>query len=127
MKANELRIGNLVTYGITDTKIEGIQPSYVWTDFQVGLISIKEIRGIPLTKEWTDKIDPMSNGTLTVTSDKGVLNYKDGFAFIHSGLGDDDSYGFKVKVDYVHEIQNLVTDLFKIKLNFKLQHDEQAN
>ena len=121
MKANELRIGNYVYFGKTETKL-----------FCVDLLNIafekikntkSEIQPIPLTEEWLIKFG---------FNQDEILNYRynsewklDGknYDFIYIDIDDkdiciNDSWNHR-KIKYVHQLQNLYFALTGEELKIK--------
>lgn len=131
MKTNELRVGNYLQGKDTECVVTAIlNEDDVDVDNLNNRFAVHAdlpyqpcLYPIPFTNEWANRIEPKnydSYGSLSVASDKGVLNYSGGICYIHSGLGDDGSYGFKLQIKYVHQFQNIVKDLFGIEIKFKL-------
>ena len=113
MKANELRIGNLVYSGLNSKDVIEVYPMFI-----VQLSKIENethnIKPIPLTEEWFYKL-----GGLRFNLDAEKKHYqiglftfrleKDGFIL----LNDDNTecfFGFK-PIRYVHQLQNLYFEL----------------
>ena len=91
---------------------------------------IKDLKGIPLSEdilikagfvkieaEWADKIEQPDmvmrfsdneehRGGKEIFIALGNSPYEKG-VYVYSGLGDPESYGFKVEVKYLHQLQNL--------------------
>ncbi len=104
MRAEELRVGNLVFDGITNEKVSSSMLHYGWRN--------ENYKGIPLTEEWLLKFGFVKYNN---NYDKSISKYKK----IGLGLnGDRWYYGINIKLsgyysdmigylDYVHQLQNL--------------------
>lgn len=121
MKANELRIGNLVNRLGETTKITAIQTidvggiGYVST-LKSGAITTSQIEPIPLTEEILLKcgfeIFPWGY-VIKSSNDFGIrLNLK---SFVYEVSGNS-----AVKVNYLHQLQNLYFSLTGEELKIKL-------
>lgn len=110
IQANELRIGNYVTTGITQTQVEGItkhDPERFYVDllYVKSLIPIAEIEPIPITEEWLLRFGFEKDSRLTYKNknkfyiwecnDPNDSIYKQGF------------YWEEIHLPYVHKLQNL--------------------
>ena len=99
IQASELRIGNWVTDEFKDArKLISVEKTAV--EFEHGIRNIyKNLKPIPLTEEWLEKFDWEKEGIYYDSFEKSF--------YVFSGLGDPSSYGKKVKLEYVHQLQNL--------------------
>jgi len=116
LKANELRIGNYLTDEL-GAKLDydglGIVSKIYDNTFDIQDVSYKGgkinainvMSPIPLTEEWLLKFGIMEWWQKEL-GNKGAIHYNEGHFYIYSGMGDCDSYGFKIKIDYVHQLQN---------------------
>ena len=105
MKANELRLGNLVDLGNRIAKITEIYPlACMVADLeqtQDTLESYERVTGIPLTEEWLLKF-----GFVINTKDLNFWNHKicihalDNKFYVLQEQG-------RVYLDYIHQLQNL--------------------
>lgn len=100
MKANELRIGNLIMWNDTQTKVT---PEHL--TMLLGKHSFRAA-GVPLTKEWIEKFGFVDEDNKTWQNEialypahitVGGYNYNASF-FEHHNL---------INVQYVHQLQNL--------------------
>jgi len=102
MKANELRIGNLIYNGIGE--IISVN-SYTISYFEIGEATLGKFKSIPLTEEWLlkfgfhesplDEIIIFRNGKFSLSR-----NAKHHYSVGYNG-------GFMRFVQYVHQLQNL--------------------
>ena len=128
MKANELRIGNLVAYGVRPVPIKTIHTESVLKkevhvcvelneDFNHYCIAVSEVKPIPLTEEWLLKF-----GFTRHHADyyNDVILLKDGINFDNGEqydclkvkiypheLGSAQSVKGDLQIKYVHQLQNL--------------------
>lgn len=128
MEANELRIGNLVNYELMDSecKVRGLGEDCLWlngTKFG-GPVGIDLFKPIPLTEEWLlkfgfsniegefrmDMPNPFNNKSVF----ESIIFFQDGDGFAQfiiqeSGedLGMTHNSFVPVKIEYVHQLQNL--------------------
>lgn len=102
MKANELRIGNLVYGVITHRVIKSINEDY-YTDTYNNSTLIRDAKPIPLTEEWLVKF----GWELTpLNASFKRYNRKSGFMIIE--VYDDNKFWAEyIYVKYVHQLQNL--------------------
>jgi hypothetical protein len=120
MKANELRIGNLVCYSEDNTifKIYAIERDGFSVENQIEATWIEcgEFEPIPLTEEWLKKNGferKGLNGYLTIFTPCGKgLVFKDNY-FIFAGVT------IETPIKYVHQLQNLYFALTSEELTFK--------
>ncbi len=118
MKANELRIGNIVNVGIIENMLEsgvhvGKGKCYIYSEFEP----------IPLTEEWLLKF----GFEITYSSNFRLkLDHKThneiGFDFSH--VADNSMEGFRfyghyIKIQYIHQLQNLYFALTNKELTLK--------
>jgi hypothetical protein len=129
MKANELRIGNLVMHYNDLCTVIGyyddifIAQSFDKIDFKSNVFNLQPI---PLTKEWLLKfglIEYIDFGVKMGTYDKMPLC---GFTYsIHTKKvmimhkGNSISHWLNINIDYVHQLQNLYFALTGEELTFK--------
>lgn len=111
MKANELRINNLVNYQEDGTlfNVIGIDNLgiSVKNDIEETWIELNQFEPIPLTEEWLLKFgfDKIYSSAMHTTFSNGtILNY---YVWHKSGNQYADIYGAKIKCQYVHQLQNL--------------------
>lgn len=123
MKANELRLENLVesleAVLTVDTITSGSSVDLRTAEGKIYNTPLELCKPIPLTEEWLVKF-----GIYTYESkeflNKGVVYYSsDNVFYIYSGMGDEDSYGFKIEIKYVHQLQNLYFALTNEELIIK--------
>lgn len=106
MKANELRIGNLLEFRVT-CKVCEIQENCFYVNDELGTEyknTICDIKPIPLTEEWLLKFG-FENDTITATKkgfDFSIGFYASGF-YLCKSL--DEMFGVEIK--HVHQLQNL--------------------
>jgi hypothetical protein len=132
MKANELRLGNWVDNGGGDNYI--IDTSWMMDIMNEAQVNngMAEVKPIPLTEEWLDKFRDKDEDVIEWTSPFHSYRYcfdnskvyilknyfdvvinDDGVFFILQGLDDNSerSTGYydtaDVKLEYVHQLQNL--------------------
>jgi hypothetical protein len=115
MKANEIRLGNLVTYDGRVFEIDTIAkefPTLNTIEFGIGVVDWMNINSIPLTEEWLIKF---GFGDARITNRLYTRKKTDGFygfyinketmsycTFDYEGTIDD-----IIKIEYVHQLQNL--------------------
>lgn len=125
MKAEELRLGNLIRYGnpihkdLPIHKITGIMAHSFWLDGSVVSSENSNVIGIPLTEEWLLKF---GFETDTITFDK--MNFRIGhFAgvneFIWLPNGSLNSHKYGVILTFAHQLQNLFYALTGQELTLK--------
>lgn len=145
MNVAELRIGNLVLKAIAWQK-ESFMP-IIFSDnaykvdsigfYDVSLhdfpeykecceVVLNNISGIPLTEEWLVKFGATSKnydyelGYIKYdreASDYGCECEKSNFWIVPNG--DDDYYRIPIKLEYVHDLQNLYFELYRKELTLK--------
>lgn len=99
MKISELRIGNWVTDGFGNcVKVTGIISENNTSGYKT-----ETLKPIPLTAELLAKIGFEE----CIYPNGGCMVRRDDKYFVFSGLGDAESYGFEVKLKYLHQLQNL--------------------
>lgn len=121
MKANELRIGNLVSEMVLETvPISGIEPKHVWVTVNDELqyhLDVYSLIPIPLTEEWMNKLgfegieNPNHTNSIVYTNHSNI-------EIIYSKFG----YNLRdinVQVKYVHSLQNLFFALTSEELIIK--------
>ena len=111
MKAEELRIGNLV-HDVLNNNAKRINQENL-CDFANGYVSFEPI---PLTEEWLLKFgfdETIVEGYPIYQSDKGFIveYYKDESVFL--------ILDFEVRIKYVHQLQNLYFALTGLELTIK--------
>jgi hypothetical protein len=116
MKANELRIGNLVDLGNRIAKVTEIYPlACMVADLeqtQDTLESYERVTGIPLTEEWLLKFGFITKGVhynftlenIEIASAIRVISTNGRGKFYLDG---DIPEWMKIKLEYVHQLQNL--------------------
>jgi len=124
MKANELRIGNLVRR-VKTGEVMSVLAVDISTINQGGLA----VEGIPLTEEWLKKF-----GFVHKTDDLGIKSeyeefewvYTNGQVLVAKAAGSDtilvfpeELFGFSVTVEYIHQLQNLYFALTGTELEIK--------
>jgi hypothetical protein len=116
MKANELRIGNLVMYDGRVFEIDTIAkefPTLNTIEFGIGVVDWMNINPIPLTKEWLLKFG------FYKSDNYGNDEYRlDGYSYFRGRfyISDCDECGEDVEINFVHELQNLYFALTKKEL-----------
>lgn len=129
MKANELRVGNLISHNKTTQEVISIftyidnTPTLMCAPFERET-EITEFEPIPLTEEWlgkfgfvlqTDDSDEPDNLCKTFWSipTKDYFNFDSEFnSFIHCGME-------LCRVDFIHQLQNLYFALTGEELTIK--------
>ena len=119
MKANELRIGNYITFDTVD------KPSY----FEINLFNyLDRLKPIPLTEEWLlkagfkyKKYHPTTIGSAYVFGSGLYVSQmiNNGFSFVFQT--DKKSFYFEFSdryIKYVHELQNIYFALTGVELVF---------
>jgi hypothetical protein len=107
MKANELRIGNLVEYG---NDIEQITIHHLF-----GVMHGDDVKPIPLTEEWLFKFWFRYNDGLFIKENLVVFIY-DGYCKVVFGSL---TFVDGVKIKHVHQLQNLYFALTGEELTLK--------
>ena len=101
MKANELRIGNLILLdGVNELYLDGIGEDEVHSS-EGGYLEVERIEGIPLTEEWLLKfgfIKCLPGGSLFMLDGFSV------YVFGSEGMYEGRNH---IKIEYVHQLQNL--------------------
>jgi hypothetical protein len=119
MKANELRIGNLVQYKKGHLSIiDGIQDNTtisvlgVIDDYINGCYDVSNFNGTPLTEEWLIKFGFKPDFQGNYEEAYVISKFYEGFYFVDDRLGN-----FNVKpIHYIHEFQNLYFALTGVEL-----------
>lgn len=114
IKSNEFREGNLLydSVGHIGSVVIGLGVFEVATK-ERGFLSLQECNPIPLTPEILEKAGfenetQESDYRLNLEGNYQTIYFSnEKVAFVYSGLGDPESYGFKVKCEFVHQLQNL--------------------
>jgi hypothetical protein len=113
MKANELRMGNLVqdTLGVVEI---GLNAEVKFAD---------TYNGIPITEKWLSKLGFIDlqercglNGIYSIIGKKGNINIE---TMSYCEIDYEGSVNDIVKIEYVHELQNLFYALNKEELIIK--------
>jgi hypothetical protein len=123
MKVSELRIGNWVKFPKPDFGY--LNPGQITlTTFADMYDDDNRVEPIPLSEEWLLKFGfekiTYGNGGYQITSTKGkIVVLTDNSVYVYSGLGDEESYGFRPDIDYVHQLQNLYYSLTSQELTIK--------
>jgi hypothetical protein len=117
MKANELRIGNLLMQG----QVGALDNSQAWT-FKDGVvlpIKYQDCEPIILTKDWLKKfgfkknIDTSySRNDISLFIDKRLKTN----LFLQENMNDFKWFGYECKIQYVHQLQNLYHSLTQDEL-----------
>ena len=140
LRAEELRIGNLVRLRNSEIDIEACVNG-VWNDTARGRFSvhlegngiintIDQIEGVPLTEEWLEKFR-------FVKEDSDVNDYEDDYQEWYEKLfpvigvlcqSDTKEYLFDedtdtLRIKYVHELQNLYFALTSKELTIKVEEE----
>jgi hypothetical protein len=112
MKANELRIGNFVQDNLGVVKI-GLNAEVKFADIY---------NGIPITKEWLSNFGFIDlkercglNGIYSIIGKKGNINIE---TMSYCEIDYEGSVNDIVKIEYVHELQNLFYALNKQELTY---------
>ena len=107
IKANELRVGNLV-YDLNDiSKITCIEEERVSTN--TGLFNyteLNDIQGIPLTKDWFLRFGAKIISKNTLQHDRFKIYFVDKYNFWY--VNDFRTNVYFTKIEFVHEWQNFV-------------------
>jgi len=117
MKANELRIGNLITVATTIQVIEGVYKDSIYTKSYTANVyeTMNKVAAIPLTEKWLIKFGfKRVNGVLVLDftkSTQGLRGHfvREGFSVAldeKSLFGDSESVSLKT-LSHVHQLQNL--------------------
>ena len=136
MKANELRIGNFV--GLQN-KGEILKVKAISEDVEGGFIvktqtvqgisgrvgpnPLSELSPIPLTEEWLFKFKLKKlKGSFMMYIGDNELEYRinDSELAIWGADGSTEGHNFRVKIDYVHQLQNLYFALTGEELEINL-------
>jgi hypothetical protein len=113
MKASELRIGNYYNENGVVTQVSPSTIEELW------FAERSWVQPIPLTEEWLLKFGIKQYNVDTI-NDCGDISYDGELFYIYSGLGDAESYGFAIKIQHVHQLQNLYFALTNEELVIKL-------
>ena len=132
MKASELRVGNWIYRSFTkeDVKILGINAYETVSDGIVNSLSFKNginlycenisvLKPIPLTEEWLLKFGFEKMNRTIYNSPNSKIFSLNGFFIKHYKRLDIDYYECKigyVKLEYVHQLQNLIFALTNTEL-----------
>lgn len=123
MKANELRIGNLINIDDCLTEIAGITKSTVFFDGGFQMFIAGGIEPIPLTEDWLLKFGFKKIGRAYKLINFGKFIFHDymGISFYPAGLVNSLLRSDFLK--YVHQLQNLYFALTGEELLIKDQND----
>lgn len=137
MKASELRIGNYLQDKSSGRNLIVVELKYDDTIFVIPFgkepIESIELAAIPFTKEWFDKAKDFKfdNDSLHLAlcevDTANEYNFSDAKAavykyvlFINGGLGDQASYGARIEIKEVHQLQNICFALTGVEIPFSL-------
>lgn len=125
MNSKDLRIGNYVHGKHYDfRKVVKLDErdghDNVYVD-NYGYVQGGFIKPIPLTEEWLKRFGVIDYNYLYLNDEIGAIYYdkSDDCFYIYSGMGDPSSYGFKIKCEHVHQLQNLYHALTGQELEIK--------
>jgi hypothetical protein len=125
MKANELRIGNLVMYS-NNSSIFTVSGLHVFgmdcfDDIEETYIEYDQFEGIPLTEEWILKFGFEVNRQTKEDNNIWRCSCTEGYFEVEQIIGffllDNHCYGTQIK--YVHQLQNLYFALINEELTIK--------
>ena len=115
MKANELRIGNIVEHdglvlsvlGVSESDVEIQRPGGYASEW----VDLDDCEPIPLTEEWlkslgANQCTPANDHQNKYTYGRFVLLWRSKYQYWN--VNDLESFGHISKVEFVHEWQNLV-------------------
>ena len=133
MKANELRIGNLVKYDNRIFKIDSIStvfPTLNTDEFGIGVVDYNNIEPIPLTEDWLLKFGFENNKRANANRyfKEGIYPRSFAFQFYKNGRVDFWYSDFNVGnlnrikynlLEYVHQLQNLYFALTGKELEYE--------
>jgi hypothetical protein len=127
MKANELRIGNLIQcfgqpYNITIIGAGNVKMKLFNTKAHTDNVSIKDIVGIPLTEEWLLKFG-FKNNTWEHKQGANTMYWDKVDCILHIGDQRDTNYSFMAECMYVNQLQNLYFALTGEELKIKELND----
>ena len=107
IKAEDIRKGNFLIDEFGDVrKVVTIEKKVVEFEHKIRQY-YKDLTPILLTNEWKEKLGIQEWATVVETDAGEIYHETENWFYIHSGLGDPDSYGYRFECFYVHEIQNL--------------------
>ena len=117
MKAQELRIGNLIKHDGNIVKIDGIQPKWVWFDDMSSDV-MNNIKPLPITAELLVKLDFDHVDELGMWANKNHCIKKcDGLWWIEPFCtNDSDCY---IELKYIHQLQNICFALTGVETFYK--------
>lgn len=119
IKPQELRIGNLVKWGVHECIIKGIHTDtvtgkdpYVYGSVMIGAMPIHTIEGIDLTPEWLEKLGfnksqhifKTAFWNIDVVGHQLMINPENGAVVI---AFDGNQIITHAKIQYIHQLQNL--------------------
>jgi hypothetical protein len=133
MKANELRIGNLVKYDNRIFKIDSIStvfPTLNTDEFGIGVVDYNNIEPIPLTEDWLLKFgfENYKPANANRYFKEGIYPRSFAFQFYKNGRVDFWYNDFNVGnlnrikynlLEYVHQLQNLYFALTGKELEYE--------
>lgn len=138
IKAEELRVGNLVAFNEEIIKVDSILPHQSDSRTKmVGMIEVKtpfeyigrwleHLTPIPLTPEWLERCglnaDPKEADDYQQWSNlhMTIAQYHDGFYLYSTATDPYHSQSIGKKIEYVHRLQNISLDLFGEELKIEL-------
>jgi hypothetical protein len=127
MDAKELRIGNFVNeevlgdcevYSVGRTTVQVYLKNVTCEGqlkYSTFTLSNHHVNRIPLTEEWLVKLNLNEFNELL----GGTIEYQNGYVYIGGSDSVVNSQCFKVKIDFVHEYQNLYFALTNTELEIK--------
>lgn len=136
MKAQELRIGNLIEYANKICFVRGIVEMKIFLEETDGYKSIHDSRidsvnPIPLTEEWLVKFgwsyyNGKTSGNLTKDfGGKIDFDFIDGEMMLKSHYEDQYKYRHVRHIEFVHQLQNLYFALTGKELEIKVSSPSQ--
>jgi hypothetical protein len=125
MDAKEFRLDNYVYVLGEVRQIRGVSQynqkhrtqtvvHYFEFDNTIGL-KVIHLKPIPITEEWKDKLNLNEFNELL----GGTIEYQNGYVYIGGSDSVVNSQCFKVKIEFVHEYQNLYFALTNTELEIK--------
>jgi len=142
MRAQDLRIGNLVHYNgshkeigiVTSIQNKGLpafqqHTIYLWIGLNERidiLYELDKIKPIPLSEKWLLDLGFKEGSVNILENDKYqiLISYYDGWHFIYvekEGFGSSEVYLYPADIYYIHKLQNLIHALTGEELTLKPQ------
>ncbi len=122
MRAEELRIGNLIKISYRSNRAESVLESSRVDLSDLAAMQDKEtnyiFEPIPLTEEWLLRFG-LCYDTLYSEDSSNCLYYSKDQKVLHIMDSRDENYSYAVDVQYVHQLQNLVFALTNEELKLK--------